>query len=72
MKMFTERLRFCRQEKNLTQKQVAEFLGMTMRSYQRYELGDRKPDIEKLVVIADFFNVSADYLLGRLDDPQRE
>lgn len=71
MKIFYERLRQCRRERNLTQKQFAEFLGMTVRSYQRYELGDRKPDIEKLVIIANFFGVSADYLLGLTDDPKR-
>ena len=43
------------------------FLGIQMRSYQSYEGGDRRPDYEKLVALADYFGVTTDYLLGRSD-----
>ena len=42
-------------------------LQMKLRSYQHYEGGDRRPDYEGLVALADYFQVSTDYLLGRTD-----
>ncbi|WP_294514169.1 helix-turn-helix transcriptional regulator [uncultured Intestinimonas sp.] len=39
-----------------------------MRSYQAYENGEREPSFDKLVVIADYLDVTTDYLLGRIDD----
>lgn len=48
-----------------TQKQMAEIIGITLRSYQRYESGEREPNIETLVQIADFFKISLDDLIGR-------
>ena len=49
---------------------MAEFLGIQMRSYQSYEGGDRRPDYEKLVALADYFGVTTDYLLGLIDEPR--
>ena len=62
---FDERLRNLRKEKGVTQREIAEFLGIKTRPYQNYESGDRRPDYEKLVALADYFGVSTDYLLGR-------
>ena len=64
---FAERLRELRVERHLTQQEMAEFLGITTRAYQCYEGDDRRPNYEKLVALADFFQVSVDYLIGHSD-----
>lgn len=66
---FAERLQKARQQKKLFQKEVAEYLKMTERSYQHYEGGTRRPNYEILVAIADYLDVTTDYLLGRTDKP---
>ena len=66
---FAERLRELRKERHVTQKDMGEILGIQLRSYQCYESGDRRPDYEKLVALADYFDVTTDYLLGRSDVP---
>lgn len=65
--MFSERLRILRKEKGLTQVQVAQAVKMSNRGYQDLELG-RKPQYENLMIIADFFDVSVDWLMGRTED----
>ena len=62
---FRVQLRKVRMEKKKTQKQTAEVLGMKLRSYQFYEQGTVEPSIKKLITLADFFDVSLDYLMGR-------
>lgn len=65
-----ERLKELRKQQNLTQKNVADHLGIKLRTYQYYEGADNKahrPDLETLVVLADLFRVSVDYLIGRSD-----
>lgn len=64
---FNIRLREVRNEKRKKQKECAECLGIQVRSYQAYEGGDREPGIEYLIALADFFDVSLDYLMGRTD-----
>ena len=64
---FAQRLRELRCEKGVTQLEMAAVLQMKLRSYQHYEGGDRRPDYEGLVALADYFQVSTDYLLGRSD-----
>lgn len=66
---FAERLQKARQQKKLLQKDVAKYLNMTERSYQHYEGGTRRPNYEILVAIADYLDVTTDYLLGRTDNP---
>ena len=68
---FSKRLVELRQSRNLTQKQVYEAVGMSSIGYQRYEYGDREPAFSKLIALADYFDVSLDYLVGRSDDPVR-
>lgn len=60
-----------RLEKGLTQKQVAAALGITEQAYQRYEYGKTVPSALVLIALADYFDVSLDYLAGRSDDPAR-
>ena len=62
---FAERLQELRRERHMTQREMAEFLQIQLRSYQSYEDDDRRPDYEKL---ADYFGVSTDYLLGRSEE----
>ena len=68
---FSQRLVELRQLRGLTQKQVYDAVGMSAIGYQRYEYGDREPAFSKLISLADFFDVSLDYLVGRSDDPAR-
>lgn len=68
---FSERLKELRIARNLTQKQVYEAIGMSGIGYQRYEYGEREPAYQKLLALADYFDVSLDYLVGRSDDPTR-
>ncbi|MDR2654464.1 MAG: helix-turn-helix domain-containing protein [Oscillospiraceae bacterium] len=67
---FSERLRSLRLIKKVMAKEVAEMLGVTYRNYQRYERGEIEPNIQGLVALADLFNVSTDYLLGRTSNPE--
>lgn len=67
MTKFKERLKELRNEKGLTQLQLASKLKVDFRTISNWENGVRKPDIEALVTIADYFDVSTDYLLGRID-----
>lgn len=69
-RIFQERLRQARQKKGLSQQKAAEGLGLTKIGYQNYEAGRSNPSFERLPTLADFFNVSIDYLLGRTDVPQ--
>lgn len=66
---FSERLADLRKSRNLTQKQVYEAVEMSMVGYQRYEYGTREPAFQKLIALADYFDVSIDYLVGRTDNP---
>ncbi len=68
---FSARLKQIRTERHLTQKDVYTAVGMSMLGYQRYEYGDRSPAFEQLIALADYFDVSLDYLVGRSDDPVR-
>lgn len=64
-----DRLRSLRKIKGLSQTEAAKKLGFARTTYSNYEAGNREPDNETLQKIADFFEVSTDYLLGRTDDP---
>ena len=70
MSLFSENLRALRAEKRAHQKDLADFLDITVRQYQRYEGGEQEPHIEGLVAIADYFGVSIDYLVGRTGNPE--
>ncbi len=68
---YSDRLKELRKKMGVTQKQVADALKITEVSYQRYEYGSVRPRLEMLIALADFFDVSLDYLCGRSDDPRR-
>ena len=68
---FPERLVLLRKSNNLTQKQLAAETGLSELAIQHYEAQRRKPAFDVLLALADYFNVSLDYLVGRSDDPER-
>ena len=67
MSAFSERLVELRSSRGLSQKEVAGKFGVVTRAYQRYEYGEREPQLSTLIRIADFYGVSLDYLAGRSD-----
>ncbi len=68
--ILSERLKQCRKEKGLTQRELAIYSDITETAYQNYELMLREPKLEILIRIADVLNVSLDYLVGRTDIKQ--
>ena len=68
---FATHLKEMRKAKGITQKQLALDIGASERGIQQYELGERKPTYDMLIALADFFDVSLDYLVGRSDAPRR-
>ena len=67
MKIFAEKLKSLREEKNLSQVALSTQFGVDKSTIAKYETGDREPDLETLVKFAKFFNVSTDFLLGLED-----
>lgn len=62
---YGERLKRLREDKKLSQQQLADRLNINRSTYARYELGQTQPDYETLQRLADFYGVSVDYLFGR-------
>lgn len=65
MAQFDKILKLLRNEKNMSQQELADALGISKSSINMYERGERQPNFEILEMIADYFNVDIDYLLGR-------
>ena len=65
--MLPSRLRDLRMKNKYTQQNMADLLGISLNAYQKYEQAERSPSLDTLVKIADLFEVSTDYLLGRDD-----
>jgi len=72
MPTFGQRLKELRLQNSLTQKNMADYLKITVTAYQNYEYDKREMGITSLTTLADYFNVSVDYLIGRSDNPQRQ
>lgn len=70
--MFSKILKDLRLEKKLIQKELGCKLGISLSSISMYERGERQPDLETLIKISKFFNVTTDYLLGLTDIPNYE
>jgi len=70
MQIFSERLKALRKEKRLKQSEMALRLEISTRAYQNYETNVTVPLVETLIALADFFDVSTDYLLGRSGNPE--
>lgn len=65
------RLKKLRQTNDVSQQELADLLGISTRAWRFYESGDREPNIAGLIALADYFDVSLDYLVGRSDKPGR-
>ena len=70
MPTFGEHLKALRKAKRVTQKEVAQSTGISERNYQDYEANVKKPGFDNLIALAEFFEISVDYLMGRTDKPQ--
>jgi transcriptional regulator with XRE-family HTH domain len=65
---FYQRLRDLKEDSDMTQKQVAEIIGVSINHYGKYERGETDIPFEKAIILADFYNVSLDYLAGRTNN----
>ena len=65
---FSARLKEIRANSPYKQREAAEYLGVKLRTYQGYEMGMTEPSIKKLIALADYFDVTLDYLMGRTDE----
>lgn len=64
---YYRRLRDLREDNDLLQKQIADILKITREQYQLYESGKREIKVHQLKILADYYNVSTDYILERTD-----
>lgn len=69
MLIFGDRLKKLRTTKNVMAKTIAELLNITYRTYQKYETCEIDPPTSKTIILANYFDVSLDYLVGRSDNP---
>lgn len=67
-----KRLRDMREDKDLKQRELAEMLNVSQTTYSRYESGELDIPSAALIKLADFYNVSVDYILGRTDNRQKK
>ena len=63
------RIRDLREDRDLNQTEVAKTLGMSQTGYSKYETGENDIPTDILIKLADFYDVSVDYLLNRTDNP---
>lgn len=68
--MYLRRLRDLREDNDLTQQQIAEILNTKQTIYSRYERGYQNIPLEFLLSLANYYNVSIDYIFGRTDNPK--
>ena len=66
---FPERLKQLKSENNTTQKEIAKAANISDRAYRNLESGVSIPNMDTLILLANFYHVSMDYLAGRTDDP---
>lgn len=68
--MYYPRLKDLREDHDLVQKEIAAVLGIDQRVYSNYETGKREIPTRLLVILADYYNTSTDYILGRTNNPK--
>ncbi len=66
--MYYPRLRDLREDKDLVQKQVADILGIDQRVYSNYETGKREIPTRLVIMLADYYGTTTDYILGRTNN----
>jgi transcriptional regulator with XRE-family HTH domain len=64
MKTYIDIIRELREDRDLTQSQIAEVLGTTQQVYSRYEKGENEIPVRHIIALCKFYNISADYILG--------
>ncbi len=69
--IFSQRLRSLRKGKNLNQNQLGQAVGLTQFAISKIERSERAASIEVICALADYFDISVDYLIGKSDDPKR-
>ena len=70
--MFADNLRALREEKQLSQSEIASILNIPQKTYSNYETGKSEPKYATLRAIADFYKVSIDFLLDRYTSPEKK
>ena len=70
--MIYKRIRDLREDKDLTQKEMAKILNCSQQVYSNYELGQRDIPTDILIKLSAYYSVSVDYILGLCDNPQRQ
>ncbi len=68
IKMYYNRLKEIREDNSLTQSDIAKVLNTTQQQYSKYELGIQILPLEKINILANYYNTSIDYLIGRTDE----
>lgn len=68
---YRRRLREIREDRDLTQAEVARILHKSQQGYSHIENGRAELKIEDLVLLCDFYHLSADYIIGRINDPRK-
>ena len=63
-----QRIRDLREDRDMTQKQIAQMLGISQTGYSKYETGENDIPTQVLIKLADFYQTTTDYLLGRTDE----
>lgn len=67
MNKFPQRLKELREDKKLSQTQLAKLTGISQPTITRWENGERVPNIDSIIILCNFFVISADYLIGLTD-----
>ena len=65
-----QRIRDLREDKDMTQDELAKALGMWLNTYRNYEVGNREPPFSVMIELAKYYNVSLDYLAGLIQTPE--
>lgn len=68
---YYQRIRDLREDADLKQKEIAAILGIDQRVYSNYEIGKREIPVHLLVMLADYYNTTTDYILGRTNNSKR-
>ena len=67
---YTQRIKETREDRDLKQTNIAKIINITQQQYQLYESGQRELPLHHLITLCEYYNLSADYLLGMIDTPR--
>lgn len=70
IKIYIKRIKDLREDRDITQKEIADYLKITQQQYSLYEKGKRTLPIDLLIELSKYYNVSTDYLLGLTNEPK--